>query len=165
MKNVFERRTVSIFLTGVFVVISITGMLLFFKTASPQIGEIHAWLGLAFLILGIYHLIKNFSLFKRYLKKKSSVVILMLILVGSILFIKPWENPFHSPMREAMMKAIFMQPISTVSTFFKKDPELVLIQMQEEGIAIRNSGQSLMEISKSNGINIKVLLTMIFEDK
>lgn len=162
IKSILKKRYVSIVLTAVFVVVSVTGALMFFMIESHAMNTVHAWLGMAFVAIGIYHLIKNFSPFKSYLKYKSSFVILTLILVTSIWYAKPVDSQLVSPKKE-IMKAVFMQPISTVSIFFKKDISKTINYLESRGIKVKSETQSLMEIAKDNKKEVKEVFFIFFE--
>ncbi len=162
IKKIFQKRFISIVLTGMFLIVSITGILMFFMIESFSMNKVHAWVGMGFVIVCAYHLIKNFTSFKSYLKYPSSSIILILILIGSIWYIKPIDNKLISPKKE-MMKAIFTQPILKIGIFFKKDIDKVIVNMKSKGIDIRDSNQTLMQIAKDNNKNIKKLFFIFFE--
>ena len=162
IKKLFQKRFVSIILTGVFLVVSITGVLMFFMIESFNMSKVHAWVGMGFVIVGVYHLIKNFTPFKSYLKHTSSSVILVLIIALSVLYIKPMDNQLVSP-KKTMLKAIFTQPISTVAIFFNKDVTQVIKKMATHGIEIKDTNQTLMQIAKINERDMKKVFFMFFE--
>ena len=161
-KNLFKKRYVSIVLTGIFIVISVTGILMFFMIESHAMNSVHAWLGMFFVGIGIYHLIKNLSSLKNYLKYKSSLISLSLILILSIYYALPKNEKLVSPKKE-IMKAIFMQPISVVCIFFKKDINKTISHLKSKNIQIKNSSQSLMQIAKKNKKEVKEVFFIFFE--
>lgn len=162
IKKLFQKRFISIILTGVFLVVSISGVLMFFMVESFSMNQVHAWVGMGFVIIGIYHLIKNFSPFKNYMKYTSSSILLVFILGGSLFYIKPLDDNLVSPKKE-MMKAIFTQSISTVCTFFNKDVDQVIKHLKQKGVIVKDEKQTLMQIAKENNKEIKKLFFMFFE--
>lgn len=162
IKKLFQKRFISIILTGVFLVVSITGVLMFFMVESFSMNAVHAWVGMGFVLVGVYHLIKNFSPFKSYMKHTSSTIILLLIIVGSIWYIKPIDDGLVSP-KKSMMKAIFTQPLSTVCIFFNKDVDKAMINMSSKGVIIKDSNQTLKQIAKQNNKDMKKIFFMFFE--
>lgn len=157
-----KKRYISIILTAVFLVVSITGILMFFMIESHAMNKAHAWLGIAFVAIGIYHLIKNFTPFKNYLKYKSSFAILILILLLSTWYINPKSEELTSPKKE-IMKAVFMQPLLTVSKFFKKDVYETINYLETKGIKVKSENQSLMQIAQENKKEVKEVFFIFFE--
>jgi len=162
IKSIFAKRYVSIILTGIFLVVSITGVLMFFMIESHSMNSVHAWLGMAMVIIGVYHLIKNFTPFKSYLKYKSSSIILILVLSLSTWYALPEDEQLVSP-KKNIMKAVFMQPISTVSVFFKKDITKTIAHLRSKGLKVKDETQSLMEIAKLNNKEVKEVFFIFFE--
>lgn len=162
LKTIFKKRYVSIVLTGIFLVVSISGVLMFFMIESHAMNSVHAWLGMGMVVIGIYHLIKNFTPFKSYLKYKSSSIILVLVLLVSTWYALPKGGELVSPKKE-IMKAVFVQPISIVSVFFKKDIEKVMEHLRSKGIEVKDPSQSLMDIAKLNNKEVKEVFFIFFE--
>lgn len=162
IKSIFAKRYVSIVLTGIFLVVSVTGVLMFFMIESHAMNSVHAWLGIAMVIIGIYHLIKNFSPFKSYLKYKSASILLVLVLATSTWYAMPKGGELVSPKKD-IMKAVFIQPISTVSVFFKKDIQKTINHLRANGIEVKDGSQSLMEVAKLNNKEVKEVFFIFFE--
>ena len=162
LKSIFKKRYVSIILTAIFLVVSVTGVLMFFMIESHAMNSVHAWLGMGMVTIGIYHLIKNFTPFKSYLKYKSSVVVLITILILSTWYALPEDQQLVSPKKE-IMKAVFVQPISTVSLFFKKDVQKTIAYLRSKDIEVKDESQSLMQIAKQNNKEVKEVFFIFFE--
>jgi len=162
IKSIIKKRYISIVLTAIFVVVSITGVLMFFMIESHAMNSVHAWLGMGMVLIGIYHLIKNFTPFKSYLQYKSSSIILLLILALSTWYALPKDEQLVSPKKE-IMKAVFIQPISTVSVFFKKDIQKTIEHLKSKNIDVKDESQSLMEIAKFNNKEVKEVFFIFFE--
>jgi len=163
IKQLSQKRFISIILAGVFLVVSITGILMFFMVKSSDMTQVHSWLGMGFVFVGIYHLIKNLSSFKSYMKYTSSVIILIFIVMSSIWYIQPINNNFISPKKE-IMNAVFTQPISTVCIFFKKDVDKVINKMNSKGVIVKDINQTLIQIVKDNNQDMKNILFIFFEE-
>lgn len=157
-----KKRYISIVLVGLFTIISISGVLMFFKIESMKMNMAHAWLGVLFVLVTIYHIIKNISFLTNYFKYISSSIIVILIIGLSVWFINPTQEELLSPKKEIMI-TLFTQPISTVAIFFKKDIEKIVLSMQSKGINIKNINQSLEQIANANDKSKREMFFMFFE--
>jgi len=162
IKKLFQKRFISIILTGVFLVVSVTGIMMFYRVESFNVNEVHAWVGMGFVFVGLYHLIKNFSPFKSYMKYTSSSIILLLIILSSMWYIKPIDSNSTNPRKE-MMNAVFTQPLTTVCIFLKKDIEKVIENMSLKGVIIKDTNKTLMQIAKENNEDMKKIFFIFFE--
>ncbi len=82
-----------------FIVVAITGIMMLFELRLPYIKGFHEWIGLAFAIAGLFHLITHWRTFCSYFTRRETmlalagVVVLMLLLS----FIGGDEKGPHGP--------------------------------------------------------------------
>ncbi len=132
---------------GAFLLMAVTGLLLFFHAAPELAEEMHEWLGLVFLTAVLLHMATNFSSFKRYFSQRKAQVILgafaVLLLVSVVPFAEEGEEgpPFAAPIR-MLAKA----PIAEVAQIAKTSPEQMLAKLKQEGLAAQSAQQSLSEL-------------------
>ncbi len=74
MKKLLERAWISPVVTIAFAVIAITGLLLFFHVKNGAIMTLHEWVGWAFVIAGILHVLLNWNPLLGYLKRRSALI-------------------------------------------------------------------------------------------
>ena len=157
-----QKRVISMILIGLFSIISVTGVLMFFKIESMKMNIAHSWLGILFILICIYHIIKNISSLKNYFKYISSSLIVLSIISLSIWFINPMKEELISPKKE-MINAIFTQPISTVAIFFKKDINKIILNMKNNGLHVENINQTLTQIANINEKGKREMFFMFFK--
>lgn len=132
---------------GAFLLLAVTGLLMFFHAAPELAEEVHEWLSLVFVTAVLLHLTTNFSAFKRYLSQRRAQVILgvfaVLVLVSVIPFEEEGEEgpPFAAPIR-LLAKA----PLAEVAQLAKSSPEQMIAELKKEGIAVQSAQQSLSEL-------------------
>lgn len=82
--SVVQKPVLSPFLLTVFAAVAVTGVLLFFHIKNGPIVVIHEWLGMAFVIAGVLHIVLNFRQFLSYCKLARAWIgiVLALVLVG-----------------------------------------------------------------------------------
>ncbi|MCR4941492.1 MAG: DUF4405 domain-containing protein [Campylobacter sp.] len=158
MKNYLRNigTTASI---ATFVVVSLTGLVLFFGLKSAGAKFIHEWIGLAMILAVIIHTMANLTPFKSYFKGQK------LIFVGIILFLNifafAWINsnaPTKSPLK-AINSEISHKTPKQICDFFSKDCNKLEQFLNEKNI---NSNLSVTEISNSAKINQTQILELIF---
>lgn len=63
-----------------FVIVSLSGVLMFFNIKDAIMVRIHEYLGLAFVIIAIFHVLANLKQFNGYFTKKSTLVVMLSII-------------------------------------------------------------------------------------
>jgi len=113
------RRVVSLTMFISFIIMSYTGVLMFFcpqgriaywtgwrllGLSKEQYGELHATFMLVFLVAGIWHIVLNWKLIKKYLKNKArkitvfrpefnvALALNVIFLVGTLAGWPPWSS-------------------------------------------------------------------------
>lgn len=96
MNQVSTRKWSTPITIGSFVVISVTGILLFFHFSIGLNKFAHKWVGLVFVLFAFMHLISNFNSFINHMKKPYSALIIylgVLVLVLSFFQFPMINNP------------------------------------------------------------------------
>ena len=75
-----------------FLVISVTGILMFFHVKNGIIVDLHEWLGWIFVVVGVFHLIINWKLFTCLFKKKTALASLALVSAVTLIIALSSEN-------------------------------------------------------------------------
>ena len=78
MSSIIPRNILSTLLMLFFTIVSITGIMMYFKIRIFSSEVLHIWLGFACVALVWLHVVKNWSAFSSYLKRRSTF--------GAILF-------------------------------------------------------------------------------
>lgn len=82
----FKKTWVSPSLAILYLVTSITGVLLFFHVHNGAIITLHEWMGMGFLALGGVHLWLNWKVFVAYFKKKAAIRGTVAVLIATLVF-------------------------------------------------------------------------------
>jgi uncharacterized membrane protein len=98
--NLSLKAWISPGLAVVYIIISITGVLMFLHVKNGIIVQLHEWLGFLFIGVGIIHLLINWKLFLSVLKKKSAIISICLVSIVSLMIAftsenKPRDRPLH----------------------------------------------------------------------
>lgn len=163
--NVIPRNILSTLLTVMFAVVSITGVMMFFKIRILSSETLHIWLGLVFVAISCLHLLKNWSVFFSYFKKRSTLLsVLFGIVITAIFIITPLLNPQQEKgvnPKGAVFGAMMSEPLSKVAVFMDLDEEMMVKVLADKQI-VASSKQSVSEIAKANGKTNDEILNIVF---
>lgn len=68
-----------------FVLVALSGLLMFFDVHAPKLKAIHEWLGVFFVLVGLLHLWRNAAAFVNWLHKPVCWGTLLLVLIVAVL--------------------------------------------------------------------------------
>lgn len=162
--NVIPRNILSALLTVMFAVVSITGVMMFFKIRILSSETLHIWLGFAFVTISCLHLLKNWSGFRSYFKKRSTLLSILFGFLVILAFVIP---PLVSPLEKgvnpkgAVIGAMMSAPLSKVAVFVDLDEEMMVKVLADKQI-VASSKQSVSEIAKANGKTNDEILNIVF---
>lgn len=132
---------------GAFILMACTGLLMFFHLDTGRNKDVHEWLGWA-MVAGVgLHVTVNWTLFKRYLGKTSSLAIIgifVLVLVAS--FFIPEEEKEGNPGKRAT-QAVLSAPISAIAPLANQTPAELVNTLQQAGFKIQSPDQTLLSVT------------------
>jgi hypothetical protein len=162
--NFVPRNILSALLTVVFVVVSVTGVLMYFKIRMFSVQSLHIWLGFAFALVGCLHLFKNWRGFISYFKKRSTFLsVAFALFVTATFIILPLINPQEkriSP-KNQLFSAMLNAPLSKVAAFVDLDEEMMVKALADHQI-LASHKQSVSEIAKANEKSNDEILNIVF---
>ena len=162
--NVIPRNILSGLLTVMFAVVSITGVMMFFKIRVLSSEALHIWLGFVFVAISCLHLLKNWSGFLSYFKKRSTLVSLLFGCMLILAFVVP---PLFMPQEKnvnpkgKIIGTMMSAPLSKIATFVDLDEGMVIKALADKHI-MASSKQSVLEIAKANDKTNDEILNIVF---
>ena len=142
---------------GAFLLMAVTGILMFFHLDTGLNKEAHEWLGWA-MVLGVAaHVIANWSAFARHFSQPLAKVLVGLfaaVLIGSF-FIQPEEG--GSPAGVAI-NALTSAPIARVAALQGEAPDAVVGRLKAAGFVVGSADQTIASLTGGDrGRNAKAL--------
>ncbi|MBD2755577.1 DUF4405 domain-containing protein [Spirosoma validum] len=67
-----SKNLVSLFVAVIFLVLAVTGLLIYFGQGSHIVDHTHAWFGILFVTAAIFHIVNNWSSLKGYTKNRRT---------------------------------------------------------------------------------------------
>lgn len=146
-----EQRVIATSLTaGIFLIIGISGLMLFFHISDGLVKSLHEYLGVAFVVVAILHVIYNWASMKNYFTKKVFLVLSACILIvsGGFVYNANTTSSGANP-KEALIVSMLNAPLENAIIILGSDLENAQIKLQAAGLAI-NGESSLKELASTN---------------
>ena len=162
--NVIPRNILSALLTVMFAVVSITGVMMYFKIRVLSSEALHIWLGFAFVAISCLHLLKNWNGFLSYFKKRSTLLSILLgFLVILAFVVPPLVNPQEKGVnpKGKIIGTMMNAPLSKVAAFVDLD-EAMMVKVLADKQIVASSKQSVSEIAKASGKTNDDILNIVF---
>jgi Na+/melibiose symporter-like transporter len=155
-----SRSFITPLITIIFLVVGLSGLLMFFHVFDGYTEVVHEILGLFFVVFSVLHVILNWKAFKIYFKKRVFILSTIVVAVISILLVIQQQK---SPKFDTILiERITNAPIEDVLKVLQVDSIVVVKRLEENGISFIE-GASMEEIRINNKVSPKKLFDLIIE--
>lgn len=147
---------------GTFIILAVTGILMFFKINVGYIKPVHEWLSWVMVIGIVFHTIANWKSFTSYFSKKPSFTIIGAGLIITVLSVfMPSANNGNPGMK--MIKALGTAKIETIADMVGQNSDDIITKLEQKGISETGTSMTIQEIAAMNGKKEKDILWVIFQ--
>ena len=143
MKDIATSST-----TIVFVIISVTGIMLYFHLFNGYIKSLHEILGLLFVAAAAFHIFVNWKSMKNYFSKKIFLSFLILFTLISASFITQSLEQTANP-KKYVLQHVMKAPLQTSFKILNLDEQAALALLQSKGFTVSKQ-HSIQSIAKEN---------------
>jgi hypothetical protein len=154
-----KRDLATSFTTILFVIISVSGVMMFFHFFDTQVKSLHEILGLVFVGAALFHVIFNWSSMKRYFAKKVFFLSFTLLLAISSFFVvqslSQKENP-KGVLIEKMLSAPFKNSLDVLHVNY--DDAIDRLNRENISIETQESIQKIAQTNKTSPFRIVAIL-------
>ena len=155
-----SRSFISPLITIIFLVVALSGLLLFFHIFDGYTEVVHEILGVIFVVFSVLHVILNWKALKIHFKKRVFILSTIVVAVISILLVIQQQK---SPKFDTILiERITNAPIEDVLKVLQVDSIVVVKRLEENGISFIE-GASMEEIRINNKVSPKKLFDLIIE--
>lgn len=155
-----SRSFISPLITIIFLVVALSGLLLFFHIFDGYTEVVHEILGVVFVVFSVLHVILNWKALKIHFKKRVFILSTIVVAVISILLVIQQQK---SPKFDTILiERITNAPIEDVLKVLQVDSIVVVKRLEENGISFIE-GASMEEIWINNKVSPKKLFDLIIE--
>lgn len=149
--------------TAVFLVVAVTGVLVFFHIGEKYIKGAHEWLGLAFVLAAGLHVARHWNGFVTLMKQKRTWAlsgVAALALGGFMLSASMGPATGGNPMK-AMVDVTAQAPIETLAPVLGIETDELVKRLEAGGVQVASTKQPLAEIANSQGQPLPKLYALI----
>lgn len=147
---VIKREWATPVVIGAFLLAAVTGLAMFFDVATLIGKNAHQYLGLIFIVGGLAHVTTNFVAFKRYLKQTKARIIIgiyVVIVIATFIPVGPKIDGGGEKGLRNFMEASTNAPIKDLAVVIKRDPDVLVKRLRSAGYDVKDSSQSLLDVS------------------
>lgn len=155
-----NRSFVTPFITLVFLVVALTGLLMFFHLFDGYTEVVHEILGLFFVILAVFHIILNWKALKIHFKKRVFIPAALAVAVISILLIV--QQRYNPKFDTILLERIIKAPIGDVLKVLQVDSIEAVKRLEANGISFEGAA-TMEEIWINNNVRPKKVFDLIME--
>ena len=158
----FRRKWTTPLTIGCFIIMSVTGLLMFFHLDQGLNKLLHQWASWVFVAGVITHVLSNWATFPRYITTEpiGKALIVIAVIVLSLSFYS-WGSEKDQPPSVLAMKMLVRAPISQLAPLVGKDSATLMSRFSTAGIAIQNEDATIESVAKGDkkiqGKAIKIL--------
>ncbi len=162
-KKILSRSVITPFTIALFLIISITGVLMFFHIQSGPIRGLHEWLSIVFVVFGVLHVVVNWHVFLTYLKKPAMIIFFILIAILPLFLIGHGNERIGGNSIMGIMSNLEESSLTHIAPLFGMDESKAIATLQEHGIKIVSGQQTLHGIAEENTIRSFEILQIFSE--
>ncbi|QIG88571.1 DUF4405 domain-containing protein [Chryseobacterium sp. POL2] len=155
-----NRNYVTPFISLVFLVVGISGLLMFFHLFDGYTEVVHEILGLFFVVCAIFHIILNWKALKIHFKKSVFLPALFAVLTLSAVLVI--SERMYPPVDLQMMDRIVKAPVNDAFRALNINYEEAAAKLKEKGISVE-SARTFEDLWKSNNADAEEIIDLLLE--
>ncbi|MDD3591746.1 MAG: DUF4405 domain-containing protein [Sulfurovum sp.] len=154
-----KRELATSFTATLFLIMGITGVMMYFHILDAFTKNMHEILGLAFVAVVVFHVFYNGNSMKHYFSKKVFVSAVMITLVTAMGFIATASSQGENP-KKIIIEAVLASPIEDAVGILGSDMETVERKLKQSNLSFGHE-TSLMQLAKKNGVSPFKIVSII----
>jgi hypothetical protein len=137
---------------GIFALMGVTGLLMFFESATRLNKTIHEWGGLIMVAAVVTHVIVNWLPFKRYLASSNMArgIVAACVLVLAMSFAPLTGSQDGGRPTSRLITAVLNAPLEKVAVLQGVPGEQLIADLAKAGITVTDLQQSLATLTKGD---------------
>lgn len=159
MKKGIKRDIATSFTTLLFLIIGISGIMMFFHFYDGLVKELHEILGLVFMLAVLFHVAFNWSSMKNYFSKKIFISVSAIVALISAIFISQSLNQGENP-KGIVFNKVFNAPLTTSFKLLNGNYENAIKKLKEQNINLISSN-NIESIAKANNTSPFRIISII----
>lgn len=162
MKTGTKRDIATSFTTLLFLVIGISGIMMYFHINNGLVKNLHEILGLIFISAVLFHVIFNWASMKKYFSKKIFITATIIVTVVSSLFIYESSNNKENP-KMLLIQKVLNAPLQVSLKLLDGNYENAIQKLKKENIIIPEN-TTISKIADKNKVSPFKIVSIITEN-
>lgn len=146
------RRVVTPVTASLALVIGISGVLMFFHLGEGAVKSAHEWLGMAFVLFILVHLMSNWGALSNHFRQGVARSGAAAVILATGLFLGSSASS-ESGGPERVFQALQEAPVASVAALFQVDETALRDVLAERGIVTDSGRQSLADAATRAGLS------------
>lgn len=155
-----NRNYVTPFISLVFFVVGLSGLLMFLHLFDGYTEVVHEYLGVLFVVCAVFHIILNWKALKIHFKKGVFIPALLGILTISVILIV--GESMYPPVNTIIINKIIKAPINDAFKALEVDYSEATKRLKANGISIEKAA-TIEEIWITNNTDPEEVIDLIVE--
>ncbi|TKA97569.1 DUF4405 domain-containing protein [Cereibacter changlensis] len=152
MPPILNRYTTP-FITGLFLVSTVSGLALFFHIGPSGFHGMHEWLSLLLILPFVLHLWKNWRPLLGYLKHRPMLVALAASTVAGAVFLIPTgQESAGGPPQLVFAHRLLDNPVAELAPLLDLSPEALTARLAAEGVTLADPATPVAEAIRTSGL-------------
>lgn len=157
-----NRNYVTPFISLVFLVVGLSGVLMFFHLFDGYTEVVHEFLGVFFVVCAVFHIILNWKALKFHFKRGVFIPAGLAVIIVSILFII--QQQFNPKVDTILLERIIKAPINDVFKALQVDYSEAVKRLEANGISV-DGATTIESIWINNDADPEEVFDLIMEQK
>ncbi|WP_461535089.1 DUF4405 domain-containing protein [Spongorhabdus nitratireducens] len=146
-----------------FIIVAVTGVMMFFKLRAGIITPAHEWLGIVFVVMGILHmLLLHKNSMKKHLSKPGSAAVIVAGLLITVLSVSiPGRGASGMPPFLKAENIMYEADLNTLPPLFELSDQEFMQKLAASGLTVLESDTSLQSIAIHNNLTRKEIMARV----
>lgn len=154
-----NQKIVTSMVIGLFLISSISGLVLFFDVSLGGVRATHEWLSILLFVMILAHAYTHKKVFLKYFTKTKFIPMVTGVILGLIVFLFSFKDKYAA---EEIFNLTVNLSLSTVSEIFSLTPEEAKQSLEIKGFSV-SLEQTLVDISNENNKDIYDVIDILLE--
>lgn len=163
MKKIKARDFATSFSTALFLIVGVSGVLMFFHIFDKYTKSLHEILGLFFVAIIFAHVWVNWKSMRGYFTKKIFALALFLTFVVSLGFVIDANSKGENP-KMTILRSVLKAPMESSLKVLGIDEKAALLKLQESGVSL-DKKESIDAIAKHNNKSPFEIVSIIIQKR
>ncbi|MEM7224262.1 MAG: DUF4405 domain-containing protein [Pseudomonadota bacterium] len=140
-----KRKPATSLTIGFFLIMAISGLLIFFEFGTGGIRATHEWTSIAFVAAALLHILVHKRSFTRYFKERTVAFVLLACASGGLLYVQSRNDLYAA---EETYQQVIHSDLSVLVPLLGEDISSLQQKLRDLGVTVTDPKQSIFELAE-----------------